>query len=582
LSAGRILAVRVAVCELLTVAALAVPGGGANLAPTITSDELASPGAGCSLREAVLQANSNSVVDAACGPAGDGAATDTITLASGATYSLTIPGAEDSGAAGDLDISDNAPALDLVITGSGSTISNASSPKDRVLHVLTGTAVDISGVTISNGLAAGVAGLPFPGDSGLGGGILNLGTLTMADCGLIGNQAVGAAGVPGGPGGTGLGGGIATTGILVMTDCVVRLNLALGGAGGSPAQDVDSGRGGEGLGGGISQTEFFLVTLLRTRFESNQALGGAGGRGSTFGARAGLGGGGAYWGFSIDITESSFSGNLAKGGTGGGADSGTGADGGLGEGGALALQGGNQSVIGSTLSGNRAEGGDGGAGGAGSGPSGGAMGGGILKLTGLLALANSTLSGNAAAPGSGSPPGPGNISGGGLLVSMGGATLDSVTLTASVSQGIYSDGSVSITNSIVALQGSGPDCTGAIISSDFNIDSDATCSLDQAHDQPAIAAAQLGLGPLADNGGFTQTHAITPGLAAYNTGSTVLSTDQRGVLRPQWLVDDVGAFEQERRISVLEIPTVSPAGAVALAGLLALVAILISRRVSLD
>jgi len=61
------------------------------------------------------------------------------------------------------------------------------------------------------------------------------------------------------------------------------------------------------------------------------------------------------------------------------------------------------------------------------------------------------------------------------------------------------------------------------------------------------------LGPLADNGGFTQTHALGPGSPAIDTGhpSNCPATDQRGVIRP---IDgdglngprcDMGAYEAE-------------------------------------
>ncbi len=61
-----------------------------------------------------------------------------------------------------------------------------------------------------------------------------------------------------------------------------------------------------------------------------------------------------------------------------------------------------------------------------------------------------------------------------------------------------------------------------------------------------VGAANLRLGPLADNGGPTRTHALLPGSPAVNGGITLagLTTDQRGTLRPQFGVVDLGAFEQ--------------------------------------
>ena len=54
------------------------------------------------------------------------------------------------------------------------------------------------------------------------------------------------------------------------------------------------------------------------------------------------------------------------------------------------------------------------------------------------------------------------------------------------------------------------------------------------------------LGPLADNGGPTPTHALLPGSPAIDAaaGSTE-TTDQRGVARPQGPASDIGAYEEE-------------------------------------
>ena len=51
------------------------------------------------------------------------------------------------------------------------------------------------------------------------------------------------------------------------------------------------------------------------------------------------------------------------------------------------------------------------------------------------------------------------------------------------------------------------------------------------------------LGPLADNGGPTFTHALLAGSPAIDAGDTLEPTDQRGEARPFGLADDIGAFE---------------------------------------
>ena len=55
------------------------------------------------------------------------------------------------------------------------------------------------------------------------------------------------------------------------------------------------------------------------------------------------------------------------------------------------------------------------------------------------------------------------------------------------------------------------------------------------------------LGPLADNGGPTLTQALLPGSPAIDAGTAVsgVTTDQRGVPRPQGNAPDIGAFEVE-------------------------------------
>src|SRR5690606_23632283 len=53
------------------------------------------------------------------------------------------------------------------------------------------------------------------------------------------------------------------------------------------------------------------------------------------------------------------------------------------------------------------------------------------------------------------------------------------------------------------------------------------------------------LGPLADNGGDTLTHALLSGSPATDTGGAAVcpATDQRGAPRPQGAGCDIGAYE---------------------------------------
>jgi hypothetical protein len=115
--------------------------------------------------------------------------------------------------------------------------------------------------------------------------------------------------------------------------------------------------------------------------------------------------------------------------------------------------------------------------------------------------------------------------------------------SAPMGAGIYNgdDDDVTIINTIVAANaGGGGDCAGRAVGLlGNNLDSDATCT-------GAIGFDPM-LGPLADNGGFTQTHELLPGSLAIDFGSAAFcpATDQRGVPRPQGPQCDVGAFELE-------------------------------------
>ena len=195
--------------SLITLAALLVPAmpvraaSEATITVNKTNDELNSDG-DCSLREAVRAANTNHTVDA-CLAGGSG--TDTIILPAG-SFQLSIPGVnEDSAATGDLDITGN-----LVIQGAGRDLSVIDGNAiDRIFHVIAGTTVGISHLTIQNGVAgAGLRG---------GGAVLNQGTLTLQDVILKVNSSVS------------VGGGIDNLGTVTVTDSTIHNNQAEDGGG---------------------------------------------------------------------------------------------------------------------------------------------------------------------------------------------------------------------------------------------------------------------------------------------------------------------------------------------------------------
>jgi hypothetical protein len=166
----------------------------------------------------------------------------------------------------------------------------------------------------------------------------------------------------------------------------------------------------------------------------------------------------------------------------------------------------------------------------------GTFGGGIFNGGAPLTLTNTTLSGNSA-----------GVSGGGIASAAGSTTLTNVTLSDNSANtsggGIFNQGgAVQLKSTIVANSPSGGNCAGPITSLGHNLDSGTTCGFNQPGDRNN---ANPLLGPLQDNGGLTQTHALLPGSPAIDAGDNTgcPSTDQRGVARPGGSACDIGAVE---------------------------------------
>ncbi len=160
-------------------------------------------------------------------------------------------------------------------------------------------------------------------------------------------------------------------------------------------------------------------------------------------------------------------------------------------------------------------------------------------------LTNCTLSGNRANRGGAIYSGANSAVGIQLL-----ATVTNCTITGNTAlngAGIASEGSFTVGNSIISGN-SGTDVdnvptdttAGNFVSNGYNIIGTGTANFNKAGDQRNTDAR---LGPLADNGGPTQTIALLAGSPALDKGSTTLTTDQRGILRPQGQADDIGAYE---------------------------------------
>ncbi|WP_146518123.1 beta strand repeat-containing protein [Stieleria varia] len=204
-----------------------------NLLAAITVDTLldvVNPGDGLtSLREAVIQSNTNGEAD-------------TITLPVG-TLALTLSGAgEDVAASGDLDITE-ANMVTLTGSGSGSTVIDASGLSDRAFDILAGGMVSLNGLSITGGVASDTGGAA-PSSVGDGGAIFTAGTLSLNDVTLSGNTAAGAAGS---------GGGILNLGILNVLDSSIINNTA------------------NRAGGGIEDASNQSVTLDNVALDGNNA-----------------------------------------------------------------------------------------------------------------------------------------------------------------------------------------------------------------------------------------------------------------------------------------------------------------------
>ncbi|GGY05620.1 right-handed parallel beta-helix repeat-containing protein [Streptomyces djakartensis] len=160
-------------------------------------------------------------------------------------------------------------------------------------------------------------------------------------------------------------------------------------------------------------------------------------------------------------------------------------------------------------------------------------GGGIdIRGTGTVEILNSTITGNRSSDG-----------GGGINIAP--AYLDS--LPSPIPDIVDLPlGRMTLRNSIIAnntVDGWPANCKKAfatITSQGHNLDGDGSCRLTAAGDLPSRAPL---IGPLADNGGPTDTVALLPGSPALDAADGCPATDQRGVARPQGTACDIGAYE---------------------------------------
>ena len=410
-------------------------------------------------------------------------------------------------------------------------------------------------MTIENGVAPSSGAGAGDVD---GGGIRVKGTLTLSDSTLTGNAvSTGSGGglstdaesavanvdnvqiVSNGQAHVGSCGGVAAAlGRITVTDSVISDNTS--GYGGAGCEEGDASTalsiisstvsgnsvpGPVSQGGGFAENGLGTITIDHSTLTNNTAQAG--------GALIDEGGG------AIDVTDSTISGNQAQVRSGGSPQ------GENGVGGAI-LSDGNDliTVTGTTISANSA----------------GSEGGAIFAFgsgtnSAVLAISNSTITGNSSGAGGGALR-----LDDGAIATVANSTIDANTAGTGGQIGICDSqpifvvpggchATLTLTDTIV--DGGLPvNCSatgGGIVSSGSNLDSDSSCGLTAPGDINGRSAL---LGPLANNGGPTQTQALgvgSPAIDAVISRCPPPATDQRGVSRPQGAACDIGAFEAPPR-----------------------------------
>src|SRR4051794_22403796 len=178
---------RTVLLGILAATAVALPATAtaATINVTTTTDEF-DAGSRCSLREAISSANSDSLAQAQGCTKGSGA--DLILVPAG-RFRITrsappsnppIPTSEDNNVFGDFDITN---PVSIVHTGTRPAIVDDNVSGERVFHNLAAGGTTIQGLTITDGSAS-------IDPENRGGGILNEGSLTLANTTIEGNSAV--------------------------------------------------------------------------------------------------------------------------------------------------------------------------------------------------------------------------------------------------------------------------------------------------------------------------------------------------------------------------------------------------------
>jgi CSLREA domain-containing protein len=451
---------------------------------------------GCTLRAAIEDANLDSGLSAIVVPTG--------------TYTLSLGELLITAPAG-MQITGSGIGLTVISGGNASRVFNVGSPN--------GSLVTISRLTAKNGLAP----LDGGGNPDNGGAVLVQSTsAAMLDSVEVSDSTTAVNGSVG----SGNGGGIATLGNLWLLNSLVHNNTANATGGGlwtvgaawvehtlfdhNTAQSNNGSIGGGGVGNSNA------LTLVDSTMSSN----------------TGAQGGGISNEGQADLNRVVFTGNSATrvlvGGGGGIVNFGTmhiagstvRGNGSAADGGGVAHYGSSLTVLRSTISNNTAA----------------AEGGGVYVVAQGLQLDDVTISGNSA-----------NTGGGALTHAP--MSLRNVTVAGNSGTGLDGANAGGVDNpqanlrdTIVAAN-TGGNCGSAlgVRSLGHNLDDGTTCGFSGPGD---ISNRDAHLGPLADNGGLTQTMALLVNSPAIDAGDGSCSdTDQRGVTRPQGPACDIGAFE---------------------------------------
>ena len=174
--------------------------------------------------------------------------------------------------------------------------------------------------------------------------------------------------------------------------------------------------------------------------------------------------------------------------------------------------------------------------------------GGLYQLGGVANITNSTISSNKTTSQAGFSSGV--VADEAALVNIRNSTIVS-NESARLGGGILtSTGTTVLVKNTIVAGNSQDNCDtaqfgGAISSQGNNISSDDSCNFTQPTDKRNTNPR---LGPLTNNGGPTDTHALLKRSPAINAGGAPFpTTDQRGVTRPQGSASDIGAFEKQKK-----------------------------------